>query len=117
MLPSARWLATRVIERGAPPFLQGGFPMTGHAIHIKLDGRTYSGTHKVDRQVLTVTRNFGRKAAQVATRQPHESLALQLLDELVREEKAREARHFDEDESARDRRRVLLLSRTETLIC
>ena len=25
--------------------------MTGHAIHIKLDGRTYSGTYKVDRQI------------------------------------------------------------------
>jgi vacuolar-type H+-ATPase catalytic subunit A/Vma1 len=35
--------------------------MTGHAIHIKLDGRTYSGTYKVDRQILTVKTNFGTK--------------------------------------------------------
>jgi hypothetical protein len=34
--------------------------MTGHAIHIKLDGRTYSGTYKVDRQLLTVTTSSAR---------------------------------------------------------
>src|SRR5215208_1087773 len=44
--------------------------MTGHAIHIKLDGRTYSGTYKVDRQVLTVTTNYGRKAGPVVPRKP-----------------------------------------------
>ena len=38
-----------------------GFAMSGHAIHIKVDGRTYSGTYKVDRQVLTVTTNYGKK--------------------------------------------------------
>ena len=42
--------------------------MTGHAIHIKLDGRTYSGTYKVDRQSLTVTTNYGKKAGQVVPR-------------------------------------------------
>ena len=59
--------------------------MTGHAIHIKLDGRTYSGTYKVDRQLLTVT----TKAGQVVPRKPHEALAQELLQELVREEKGR----------------------------
>jgi hypothetical protein len=39
--------------------------MSGHAMHIKIDGRTYSGTYKVDRQVLTVTTSYGRKTAQV----------------------------------------------------
>ncbi|MDF2812591.1 MAG: hypothetical protein K0S56_3622 [Microvirga sp.] len=28
--------------------------MSDHAIHIKLDGRTYAGTFKVDRMTLTV---------------------------------------------------------------
>ena len=63
--------------------------MSGHAIHIKIDGRTYSGTYKVDRQVLTVTTSYGRKAAQVVPRKPHETLAQELLQALVREEKAR----------------------------
>ena len=63
--------------------------MTGHAIHIKLDGRTYSGTYKVDRQLLTVTTNYGKKAGQVVPRKPHEALAQELLQELVREEKGR----------------------------
>ena len=62
--------------------------MTGHAIHIKLDGRTYSGTYKVDRQLLTVT-NYGKKAGQVVPRKSHEALAQELLQELVREEKGR----------------------------
>ena len=53
--------------------------MTGHAIHIKLDGRTYSGTYKVDRQLLTVTTNYGKKAGQVVPRKPHEALAQELL--------------------------------------
>ena len=58
--------------------------MTGHAIHIKLDGRTYSGTYKVDRQL-----DYGKKAGQVVPRKPHEALAQELLQELVREEKGR----------------------------
>lgn len=28
--------------------------MSGHAIHIKIDGRTYSGTYALDRKVLAV---------------------------------------------------------------
>ena len=63
--------------------------MSGHAIHIKVDGRTYSGTYKVDRHMLTVTTNYGRKAAEVGPRVPHATLADQLLHELVREEKGR----------------------------
>ena len=41
--------------------------MTGHAIHIKLDGRTYSGTYSVDRQILTVSTNYGRKTGSEET--------------------------------------------------
>jgi hypothetical protein len=63
--------------------------MSGHAIHIKIDGRTYSGTYKVDRQVLTVTTNYGKKTAQVGPKVAHAALADQLLHELVREEKGR----------------------------
>jgi hypothetical protein len=63
--------------------------MSGHAIHIKVDGRTYSGTFKVDRKALTVTTTYGRKSAEVGPRVTHESLAHQLLQELVLEEKSR----------------------------
>jgi hypothetical protein len=63
--------------------------MTGHAIHIKLGGRTYSGSYKVDRQILTVTTNYGRKTGSVMPRMPHEALAHKLLEMLVREEKGR----------------------------
>ena len=42
--------------------------MSGHAIHIKVDGRTYSGTFKVDRKTLTVTTTYGRKSAEVGPR-------------------------------------------------
>jgi hypothetical protein len=40
--------------------------MSGHAIHIKIDGRTYSGTYTLDRKVLTVKTNFGSKSAEVS---------------------------------------------------
>ena len=63
--------------------------MSGHAIHIKINGRTYSGAYKVDRQLLTVTTNYGKKTAQVVPKISHTALADQLLHELVREEKAR----------------------------
>jgi hypothetical protein len=63
--------------------------MSGHSIHIKIEGRTYSGTYKVDRQVLTVTTSYGRKTAQISPKTPHAALADQLLHELVREEKGR----------------------------
>jgi len=63
--------------------------MKGHAIHIKVDGRTYSGTFAVDRNVLTVTTTYGRKTAQVERQVTHEALAHRLLHEMVREEKAR----------------------------
>jgi hypothetical protein len=42
------------------------FPMSGHAIHIKIDGRTYAGTYQVDRKILTVTTPYGRKSAEIA---------------------------------------------------
>jgi hypothetical protein len=63
--------------------------MSGHAIHIKVDGRTYSGSFKVDRKTLTVTTTYGRKSAEIGPRVTHESLAHQLLQELVLEEKSR----------------------------
>jgi hypothetical protein len=63
--------------------------MSGHAVHIKLDGRTYSGTYKVDRKILTVTTNYGKKSAEIGHRVAHETLAHQLLQELVQEEKSR----------------------------
>ena len=63
--------------------------MSGHAIHVKIDGRTYSGTYKVDRQVLTVTTSYGKKTAQLDPKVPRAALADQLLHELVREEKGR----------------------------
>ena len=62
--------------------------MKSHSTHIKVDGRTYSGTFAVDRKVLTVTTSYGRKAAPVEPQTMHEALAHRLLHELVREEKA-----------------------------
>ena len=63
--------------------------MSGHAIHIKVDGRTYSGTYQVDRKLLTVTTTYGRKSAEINPRVAHEALAHQLLQDLVRQEKSR----------------------------
>jgi hypothetical protein len=63
--------------------------MSGHAIHIKLDGRTYGGTFKVDRKTLTVVTPYGSKSAEIGPRVTHLSLAHQLLQELVLEEKSR----------------------------
>ena len=63
--------------------------MSGHAVHINLEGRTYSGTYKVDRKILTVTTSYGKKSAEIGQRVAHETLAHQLLQELVQEEKSR----------------------------
>jgi hypothetical protein len=63
--------------------------MSGHAIHLKLDGRTYSGTYAVDRKILTVTTTYGRKSAEVSPKVAHQTLAQQLLQQLVQEEKGR----------------------------
>ena len=63
--------------------------MSGHSIHLKLDGRTYSGTFTVDRKVLTVTSPFGKKASQIGHQVAQEALAKQLLQELILEEKSR----------------------------
>ncbi|WP_336490659.1 hypothetical protein [Methylobacterium nigriterrae] len=62
--------------------------MSGHSVHVKLDGRTYSGTFKVDRNFMTVTTPYGKKTVQVDKLQ-HAALAQRLLEELVRQEKAR----------------------------
>jgi hypothetical protein len=63
--------------------------MSGRSIHIKVDGRTYSETFIVDRKVLTVMTTYGKKAAEINLRASYEALAHQLLQDLVREEKAR----------------------------
>jgi hypothetical protein len=79
------------VERACGLLRRGveGFRMSGRSIHIKVDGRTYSGTFIVDRKVLTVTTTYGRKTAEINPRVAHEALAHQLLQDLVREEKAR----------------------------
>jgi hypothetical protein len=63
--------------------------MSGHAIHIKMDGRTYSGTYAVDRKNLTVTTPYARKTAEISPKIQHQALAHQLLEEMVKAEKAR----------------------------
>ncbi len=60
-----------------------------HALHIKIDGRTYSGTYTLDRKVLTVKTTYGSKSAEVPPKVRQEDLAHQLLTDLVREEKGR----------------------------
>ena len=79
------------VERACGLLRRGveGFRMSGRSIHIKVDGRTYSGTFVVDRKVLTVTTTYGRKVVEISPRMAHEALAYQLLQDLVREEKAR----------------------------
>ena len=63
--------------------------MTRHSVHIKVDGRTYAGAYAVDRKVLTVTTSYGKKTAQIGHQVSHDTLAHQLLHELVQEEKSR----------------------------
>jgi hypothetical protein len=57
--------------------------MTRHSVHIKIDARTYAGSYAVDRGVLTVSTSYGKKTAQVGHQVSHETLAHQLLQELV----------------------------------
>jgi len=66
-----------------------GFRMSGRSIHIKVDGRTYSGTYNIDRKILTVTTTYGKKSAEIAPKVAHETLTHQLLQELVQQEKSR----------------------------
>ncbi len=47
--------------------------MSGHAIHIKVDGRTYSGTFKVDRKILTVSTTYGSKSAEIGPKVTHDA--------------------------------------------
>ena len=70
---------------GAP----GELHMSGHAIHIKLDGRSYSGTYAVNRKNLTVTTSYASKTVEVSPKVQHQALAHQLLEEMVKAEKAR----------------------------
>ena len=67
--------------------------MSGHSVHVKLDGRTYSGTFKVDRNLMTVTAPYGKKTVQVDKVQ-HATLAQRLLEELIQQEKARKGSTF-----------------------
>jgi hypothetical protein len=63
--------------------------MAGHAIHITVDGRKHSSTFAVDRKHLTVSTSYGKKTAEVSAGVQHQVLAHQLLEQLVKEEKAR----------------------------
>jgi hypothetical protein len=68
---------------------QGGLCLSGHPIHIMVDGRTYSGTYVADRKNLTVTTPYAKKTAEVSPKIQHQALAHQLLEEMVKAEKAR----------------------------
>jgi hypothetical protein len=63
--------------------------MSGHAIHIKVDGRTYSGTYAVDRRNLIVTTSYAKRTAEVSPKVQHLALAHRLLEEMVKAEKSR----------------------------
>jgi hypothetical protein len=63
--------------------------MSGHAIHITVDGRKHAATSTVDRKHLTVSTTYGKKTAEVDPKVQHQVLAHQLLEQLVKEEKAR----------------------------
>lgn len=62
--------------------------MSGHSIHVKLDGRIYSGTFKVDRNLMTATTTYGKKTAPVDKSQ-HARFAQRILEDLIKLEKAR----------------------------
>jgi hypothetical protein len=64
--------------------------MAGHAIHITLDGRKHSATFTVDQKHLTVFAAYGKKTAEVDPKVQHQVLAHRLLEQLVKEERARE---------------------------
>ena len=63
--------------------------MTGHAIHIKVDGRTYSGSFVVDRKNLTVATSYAKRTVEVSPKVQHQVLAHQILEDIVKAEKAR----------------------------
>ena len=80
----------------APPdmALQGISQAAGGLWHVgscdtHQDRRQNVLRHKIDRQVLTVTTNYGKKTAQLDPKVSRAALADQLLHELVREEKGR----------------------------
>ena len=71
------------------PNQQGGILHAGsrHSHHGR---RTkHSATFAVDRKHLTVTTTYGKKTAEVSAGVQHQVLAHQLLEQLVKEEKAR----------------------------
>jgi hypothetical protein len=63
--------------------------MSGHAIHITVDGRKHSGTYTVDRKHLTVSTTYGSKTADMDARVKQKVLAHQLLEQIVKDEKGR----------------------------
>jgi hypothetical protein len=63
--------------------------VSGYALHVKLDGRTYSGTFAVDRKILTVTTTYAKRSAEIGPNVSHHALAEQLLRDLVKQEKGR----------------------------
>jgi hypothetical protein len=64
--------------------------MAGHAIHVTLHGRKHSATFTVDQKHLTVFAAYGKKTAEVDPKVQHQVLAHRLLEQLVKEERARE---------------------------
>jgi hypothetical protein len=55
--------------------------MSGHAIHITVDGRKHAATFTVDRKHLTVSTTYGKKTAEVDPKvQHHTELTATELD-------------------------------------
>jgi hypothetical protein len=88
-LPGPQKLGPATVFSATGLTLERKPPMSGHAVHIKIDGRTYSGTYSLDRGQLTVKTTFGTKTAVVPPKVKQEELAHQLLTVLVTEEKGR----------------------------
>jgi hypothetical protein len=63
--------------------------LAGHAIHLTLDGRQHSAMFTVERKHLTVSAAYGKKTTEVDPEVQHQVLAHRLLQQLVKEEKAR----------------------------
>ena len=56
--------------------------MSGHAIHITVDGRKYAGTFTVDRKLLTVSTTYGKISEQwfpLMDRYPYDAQGFRFL--------------------------------------
>ena len=71
--------------------MAGGLPYDPPLRPHQSRWRTYAGAYTVDRKVLTVTTSYGKKTAQIGHQVSHDTLAHQLLHELVQEERSRKA--------------------------